>query len=242
MTDAAELIWTLNVELTPVYAIRPGGPYAAEAYQRLVEFLAGQIRPPLDKDWFVTRVAIPGVLTGETVRLFSGQVVPVLVPQVRGMASWNITKLIAATLKALGITDETQKQEVTNVVNGYLSRLYYLLLNLGQTSSDRALNYTATNAIQVAGIIADALANQLTAPPPMGVPPPPQSSKYMVLNTISVARSPYCRIDSDCWDVSISFFNPVNTFSAQLQYIFTVDVREAYPVFVGTFRKFLVPG
>src|SRR4029077_137207 len=92
--DAANLIWTLNIELTPIYAIRPRGEFTSVVYQRLVEFLAGQVRSPQlpsgkDDPDYVSRVSIPGYLTGETVQLFSGQIVPVLEPQVRGMFSWN---------------------------------------------------------------------------------------------------------------------------------------------------------
>ena len=83
LSDAAELIWILNIELTPIYAIRPVGNFSTEGYQRLVEFLTGQAMHPDDPD-FVSRVSIPGVLTSETVELFSGQVVPVVVPDSAG--------------------------------------------------------------------------------------------------------------------------------------------------------------
>jgi cyanobactin maturation PatA/PatG family protease len=71
LSEAAHLIWTLNIELTPIYAIRPGGTFATETYQRLVEFLAGQVRDADDKH-YISRVSIPAVMTGETVQLFSG--------------------------------------------------------------------------------------------------------------------------------------------------------------------------
>jgi cyanobactin maturation PatA/PatG family protease len=232
LADAAELIWTLNVELTPVYAIRPSGGFATEAYQRLVEFFAGQIRPPKDKDWYISRVAIPGVLTGETVRLFSGQVVPVLVPQVRGMASWNVAKLITATLKALKLDpDSDEGKKIVRLLRGYLNRVYYLLRNLGQASADRAVNYTATNVVQVGGIVAEQVSQ-------FGKP---EEKRDTVLDTIAAERSPFCRIDSECWDVKITFFDPNSLLSARDQYLFTVDLREAFPVLVGPYRHFQVP-
>lgn len=41
--DAASLIWTLNIDQTPIYAIQPAGPFAAEGYNRLREFLRDQM-------------------------------------------------------------------------------------------------------------------------------------------------------------------------------------------------------
>jgi hypothetical protein len=117
MWDAAELIWTLNIELTPIYALRPRGTFATEVYQRLVEFLAGQVRlsklPSGEPDPdFVSRVSIPGILTGETVQLFSGQVVPVIEPQVRGMFAWNENALIGLVIQRMQSDLEEDLQEI----------------------------------------------------------------------------------------------------------------------------------
>src|SRR5262249_54522032 len=40
--DAAAIEWTLNLDDTPVYAIRPAGPFAAEVYGHLHHFLREQ--------------------------------------------------------------------------------------------------------------------------------------------------------------------------------------------------------
>jgi len=77
MSEARSLIWTLNIELTPIYAIEPVGPFAAEVYQELVSLLADEVRAEID-DAYVARVSIPGLLTGQNVKLFSGQVVPII--------------------------------------------------------------------------------------------------------------------------------------------------------------------
>ncbi|MDF3149588.1 S8 family serine peptidase, partial [Streptomyces sp. T21Q-yed] len=74
-SEATSLIWTLNLELTPVYAIESNSPYAAGVYERLTRLLAGQIAAEDDED-HIERISVPGRLTGRTVKLFSGQVVP----------------------------------------------------------------------------------------------------------------------------------------------------------------------
>ncbi|MDJ0742952.1 MAG: PatA/PatG family cyanobactin maturation protease [Xenococcaceae cyanobacterium MO_167.B27] len=92
--EAASLIWTLNLELTPIYAIKPQAPLALAVYQFLQEFLAGQV---LDKedDNYIERISVPAYLTGETVTLFSGQVVPLIQPlNTRGMYGWKVNEKV----------------------------------------------------------------------------------------------------------------------------------------------------
>jgi cyanobactin maturation PatA/PatG family protease len=74
ISEAKSLIWTLNLELTPVYAIEPSGSFSREVYQTLQQFLSGQVQAEDDAE-YIERVSIPGRITGRTVRLFSGQVV-----------------------------------------------------------------------------------------------------------------------------------------------------------------------
>ncbi len=86
-SEAKSLIWTLNLELTPIYAIEPVGAFGRDVYGLLQEFLAGQVEAE-DSEDYVERVSIPGVLSGKTVKLFSGQVVPVIEPHnTRGIYS-----------------------------------------------------------------------------------------------------------------------------------------------------------
>lgn len=74
---AESLIWTLEIEGTPVYSIRPLGSYASKTYEQLREFLKEQHTEGVE------RMSIPGVIAGK-VRLISGQVVPVIIPELRG--------------------------------------------------------------------------------------------------------------------------------------------------------------
>jgi hypothetical protein len=58
-----------------------------------------------------------------------------------------------------------------------------------------------------------------------------------VLDNITVERSPFCRIDSDCWDVVIKFFDPDNVLRSKLNFRFTVDVSDIMPVTLGPVRS-----
>jgi cyanobactin maturation PatA/PatG family protease len=75
LSEARSLIWTLNMELTPIYAIEPVGPFANNVYGLLQQLLAGEVLAE-DEDKYIARVSIPGRLTGKTVKLFSGQLFP----------------------------------------------------------------------------------------------------------------------------------------------------------------------
>jgi cyanobactin maturation PatA/PatG family protease len=226
--DAAELIWTLNIELTPIYAIRPAGGFSAEVYQRLLEFLDGQTRTPDDSD-YVERVSIPGYLSGETVRLFSGQVLPVLVPNLRGMFGWNVNALADAAVEQVRKTHAPEGldeavQSTRDSLRNFLDRIYFDLRNLGQTPAERAVNFSATNAFQAVVVFAD------------------PASKGLQLDTIITERSPFCRKDSDCWDVKLRFFDPESVLRARLVSRFTVDVSDVYPVLIGPVRTWSEPG
>jgi hypothetical protein len=94
----------LNIELTPIYAIEPQKAFAGDTYAVLQELLAGQIQAESSQE-FVERVSIPGVLTGRTVKLFSGQVVPLLAPQnPRGMYGSKINTLVSAAIETVQTT------------------------------------------------------------------------------------------------------------------------------------------
>jgi cyanobactin maturation PatA/PatG family protease len=227
--EAAELIWTLNIELTPVYAIEPAGAFARSVYQRLISTLEGQIR--LDNDpLFIERVSIPGYLSGKTVMLFSGQVVPVIVPQLRGIFSWNVNSLIDAAISAIGLDPQATPaaadgQRVTRLrtdLREFLNRLYFDLRNLGQTSQERALNYAATNAFQSADTFREA------------------GDRGLQLDSINVERSPFCRMDSDCWDVRLTFFDPENNQRARRVFRYTIDVSDLMPVTIGDVRSWSI--
>ena len=88
--------WTVNVEGTPIYALRPDGTFARETYETILEFYDEQIHKRSD------RAAFPGTAKeGTTARLLSGQVVPVICPEVRGMTNWKTQQVVEAARKAV---------------------------------------------------------------------------------------------------------------------------------------------
>ena len=221
LSEARSLTWTLNVELTPVYALEPTGAFGADLYGRLVEILAAEILGEGEED-HVQRVSIPGRLTGNTVRLFSGQVVPVLqLENPRGMYGWKHNALILQAAQAVSrrTTATADLETIQNNLRGFLDRVYYDLRNLGVLSSDRAVNFAATNAFQAAMVFSDALGSG------------------MQLETIETEMSPFARADADAWDVKMKFFDPENTRRARRVYRFTVDVSELMPVTLGEVRS-----
>lgn len=224
ISESRSLIWTLNIELTPVYAIDPTGPFAAEAYRALHELLSGQIQSENDAE-YVERVSIPGILTGRTVKLFSGQVIPVIEPQnTRGIYGWKVNSLVNAALAAVQAeTGAADEETIRNTLDGFLNRIYYDLRNLGTTSQDRALNFAVTNAFQAAQTFSQAVA--------VG----------MELDSVTVEKSPFCRMDSDCWDVKLKFFDPENNRRAKKIFRFTIDVSDLIPVTLGEVRTWSSP-
>ncbi|MDQ0462486.1 hypothetical protein QO010_000234 [Caulobacter ginsengisoli] len=221
--EASSLIWTLNLELTAVYAVEPVGPFAARVYETLVDMLDGQSQPDLS-DGYVERVSVPAVLTGRTVRLFSGQEVSQLIVDApRGMYAWKTTDLLARARPAIvqALKDAgpdpagARRDSPEDILRQVLNKLYYEYRNLGVTSPDRAMNYAATNIFSLTEVLAAALA------------------KGKSLDRIAVVKSPYGRIDSDCWDVQLKFMDPENTTRAFTVYRYTLDVSDKLPVTLG---------
>ncbi len=218
VSQATAVIWILALDATPIYAIRPAGPFAAETYERLREFLNAQ------REEGAERVSIPGVVSGKET-LMNGQVVPVIYPELRGMYSWSTKALLAAVLgKAPAATakeaERTAYQQKETGVQNFLERVYDEMRNLGLTSQERALNYAATNAFQVQRVYQRAIEEQTQ------------------LDAIEIEKSPVCRPGADCWDVKLTFFNPTRRLEqARKVYRFTIDVTDVVPVTVGTVRQ-----
>lgn len=223
LSETKSLIWTLNLELTPIYAIKPVGAFSADIYEMMMYMLAGQVLAADDPD-YVERVSIPAILTDETVKLFSGQVIPVIkVNSPRGMYGWKVNTLIESAMEAVS----TEYQEANRVamrrsLTSFLNRVYYEMRNLGQIARDRALNFAATNAFQAVQTFSQAVA--------IG----------MELHSIEVEKSPFCRYGSECWDVKLKFFDPENGLRAKRVFRFTIDVSDRTPVTLGEVRSWAV--
>jgi cyanobactin maturation PatA/PatG family protease len=219
--EAASITWILSVDQTPLYAIAPAGPFSGRAYDVIREFLEEQLKGQIEL------VSIAGRLGGRA-RLFNGQVVPVVVPELRGLYSWSTGALVkAATGEPPPETAPADRRDAfarkEAGVRGFLQKIYYELRNLGVTAEERAMNYAATNAFEVERAFEAA------------------HKEAMELDTIEVERSPICRPDSDCWDVKIHFFYPERQVqTVRKVFRFTVDVSDVVPVTVGPMRSWSV--
>ncbi len=219
--DSSSVIWTLNDETTPIYAIQPDGGYADETYKRLREFLRDQIESGVE------RVSIPGYMGGR-VRLYIGMEVPVIFPDLRGMYSWSTKAMVDSVCgkepaDSASPQKKKQFQDQSDALRSFLDRVYYDIRNMGQDPRDRAINYSATNAFNIQRVFERAV------------------KESMSLDEISVERSPVCRPDSDCWDVKLIFFVPEKQLEvARKVYRFTVDVSDVVPVLVGDVRQWSI--
>ena len=219
--DSAAVIWTLNDETTPIYALQPDGPYAQETYARLRQFLREQIESHIE------RVSIAGYLGGK-VRLYNGMEVPVIFPDLRGMYNWNTEDLVKLALgpKPAENAAKDRKDEYHEKfreIRNLFDRVYSDLRNLGLDARDRAVNFAATNAFNTIKVFERA------------------SRDRLAFESLEVERSPVCRPDSDCWDVKLIFFNPHKPWEEpRLVMRFTVDVSDVVPVLVGDIREWYV--
>jgi len=219
---ADSIIWTLNLDAMPIYAIRAEGPFASQIYERLRKFLSDQIDPNVRAE----RNSIPGFISGSAM-LSSGQEVPIINPEPRGMYNWTTQALINTVCgQAPSESKEKEFEKYQNRVDGvenFLNRVYYDVRNMGVDPRDRALNFAATNAFQIQRIFSEAL------------------SRGLELDQIEVNRSPICRMDSDCWDIVLYFYNPLNVLNeSRRAYRFTADVSDIVPVLIGDVREWSV--
>ena len=216
--DAPAIQWVLKLDNTPIYSIEPAGPFAREAYDLLRRFMREQIEAGVE------RVSLPGVITGSR-RLSSGTVVPSAVPEVRGMYNWTTDALLSALTGPESDAKKPKQERESRAagVRNFLSRVYYQTRNMGRTPAERALNFAATNAFEVASVFEQVIREE------------------MDLDTIEVVKSPISSVGSDEWDVRLVFFYPQRQVqTVRKVYSFTVDVADVVPSTVGQMRSWFI--
>lgn len=256
-TDVASLIWTLSIDDSPVYAIMPTDAFAFEIHDLLLEFLNDQVDEEtrlaqinaaiLDRrnakrksakdektdavgspiNLEVGRVAVAGVISGQ-IKLYTGETVPIIRPDNRGLRNWTTKALLdAAQRKAFGQGDPTTEEiEAIRDLAEFLNVAYNQTRNLGIASQDRALNYAATDAFILQGIFRDVR----------------EDSRFrdFEFDSFDVTKSPICRPDSDCWDVTLFFYDPSELRRARRGVRYTIDVSDTVPVVLGRKQDFSV--
>ncbi len=226
--DIGSLMWILIQEGQPLYALRPLHTLALAVLATFANILYDQSRPdddaagnpnPLQSD----RVSIAGRIIGD-VTLYNGQTVPVLDVSLRALFNWRLELILT---DALGPPPDPQDVDLRAtydasriVLRDFLDRVYYEVRNMGQSPTERAINYLATNVFQAKEAFVEAVRNNL------------------VLDSIYAEKSPLCRPKSDCWDVVMRFFDPQHRLERALdEYRLTVDVNDISPVGIGKLRK-----
>jgi PatG C-terminal/PatG Domain len=228
---AEKIIWTLNHDATPIYAIQPKSAFAHLTYDLLIGMLADQVNEMREAREKAARekkeveerqqcVSIAGTFGGK-VTLLTGQVVPVIYPDVRGMFNWRIKELIASLTEGL---DEENAALLRVRIDRIFTRFYYDFRNLGVTPQERALNYSVTIGTNMVRAFGE-LRKQEEAT---------EFKKRFELDDVQVVRSPICRPDSDCWDVKLTFFDQEAPWGSMRFVVhFAVDVNDAMPVAIG---------
>jgi cyanobactin maturation PatA/PatG family protease len=202
--QAQSVVWTLSRTEVPMYAIVPSGAFAAETFAWLVGEWA-------DAD--VEFISLPGVIAGQ-VTLYDGLTVDAVVPDLRGMFSWQTRQYVDALVAQLGGADGDAA--VAQRIDRFLRKIYFRIRNRGLAPEERALNAAATNAFNLSDIVVQA------------------GSEGLAFRDVSVERSPLNRPGSDYYDVLLTFFNPTDRQGvAPLVARFTVDVSDTVPVVVG---------
>lgn len=199
------ITWTLVQDSIPIYAVQPAGAFVTHVYEQLASLLDAQRQGKAEI------VALAGY-SGGSATLSNGKTVPFLAATPRGIVSWKNAELVQT------VTEKHGPDTAVGLSN-FIERVFHELRNLGLRPEERALNFVATQAMNHAGIFADAI------------------SRKMTLDSSEVKKSPTDRPGSDCWDVKLSFFNPAERLTqARHVYRITVDVSEALPVRVGDIR------
>lgn len=209
--QSQSVVWTLSRTEVPMYAIVAAGAFA----ERTLNWLIEQWSDPE-----VEFISLPGVIAGQ-MTLYDGMTVDVVVPDLRGMYSWNSALYSKALAAASPRAEGEKKPAKAAVADGerirrFLSKVYYRIRNRGLAPEERALNAAATNAFNLSDVIVTA------------------GREGLAFKDVSVEKSPFNRPGGQYYDVLLTFFAPDDRLgTASLVARFTIDVSDTVPVVVG---------
>ena len=240
----SQLIWLLNVNATPMYAISPRlASFSDPIYLTMATFLAdnvgidytiymdytkklsnGTVNPgaALPKGLFVDnkdqddvmRMVLPGYISGES-KLMNQNYVEAVTPVAYGLKDWTLNAL----LKSMGIEETKLKEQLVSILN----RLYVTTLNRGKSPDDRALNYSLYNILELTDIVKRA------------------TKKNLQLSGQRVVPSKIERQNSIVREVQLTFFDPTDTRKASTTYSMQVDVSGVTPIMIGEVQEWFAP-
>lgn len=219
--DRDLVTWVLRIGGEPHYALRPAGPHAADVVQRLLELGSETVEVPAAPR-LVDRVVVPGIVLPETTMLRRGEVVRIA--RIRlpdALSGWRTRDVADAALAALGVDPRSRSGDLLLEL---LDHLCEARLTDGLRAPERALNHTATNAVQLA-MVAQAM-----------------SREQVDLVRIDAAPSRYDRPRSECWDIRAWFRDPRDPARSWWQWVWTVDVGDERPVTINHPRCWRIAG
>ena len=241
---SSQLIWLLNMNTSPIYAISPmQANFSPFIYLIMEQFLAENVginielyskytldlynhttdpSDPLPENMFIEnkkeddlmRMVLPGYISGES-KLMNGNYINCVTPVAFGLKNWTLNALI----DSLEIEEPAQIKQLKSILN----RLYVSTLNKGQSPEDRALNHSLYNIIQLSEIIKEVTVENL------------QLSGYRVV------PSKISRQNSIEREVQLTFFDPQNTNKASITYSMEIDISGVTPVLIGETQKWYAP-
>lgn len=234
--DVERVTWTLTMDGSPLYALRPAGAFAAEGYAQIFtafeEQTLGRVIDPgkkgkAEERELVGLFAVPGQIAGSQ-RLMTGDTVPIVLLASRGLVAWDADKSIMAFAKrfaATGADGESEKVRgerleqllgfLRSFLPDYRNHFTRRYRNLGLSGRERALNFAGTASFRALEFLEKAAGLKL------------------VLDALEVQRSPSCRTGSECYDVKLRLFRESDITAAIHVFQFTVDVSSTIPVAIG---------
>ncbi|MEV6352217.1 S8 family serine peptidase [Streptomyces hydrogenans] len=243
-------------------------PPVSYVYRTFRDALLGQSKNTSDPA-YVSRVSIPGILTDRTVRLFSGEVLPVVEVKSRGLYTWNETLLVNAVYDAVvakrvqearrQAAEDAEKKELAQaaseaaqdaaqaqVLDDFAGRKGDFLKTTIRSLLDKIYwkfrnlgRSSADRALNAAGTNAFVVGAEIQDGILSASQVPGVSDNFYSLDTVSVAPSPFCRTGSDCQDVVLTFFDPENDRRAPVSYLYTFDVSDELPVSLAPVHTFI---
>lgn len=252
--DAEWLTWIVKVDGVAICALDPAPAYGRVVYAWLRDVFAhpGHEHAPEDTDSahdVEMLVSVPGRIIGR-VGLASGQVVPLVNPEVGGLFAWEQGAIERTILQGTKVDKEVHRR-ILQHVDMFQRNAARELRNVGRAARERALNFAVTTAFQYTEDLAMSfLRTQAKARNAQGASTAReelatlrqvwQEKSSLELSHIDVQPSPICRPDSGegCWDIKLVLFDPAAGASRSgVVYHFTVDISSPLPVVIGEMQQ-----
>lgn len=176
-----------------------------------------------------SRIAIAGEIVGKT-RLYSGEIVPVVVPTLRGCANWNSRALLNSL--------QCGTDEVRAAILRTLATLYEHARNPGLSECDRAANYWVT---QIFDSLRTLLYNKyfLSLFGIVSAKPQEDPEILKIVPGDLTCRPAACNpVGARVMDVELSFYKFDNMYGGDAVISQPIDVADVVPVLRGKYRMF----